>query len=214
MKQPDISFAIGIPTLNRWDLLRPSLIKYAKDFPSTRIFVLDNGQQQCDLYDQNIFYVEKPKANGVAGSWNKLCNLIFSQYTRALILNDDIYLGKTESQIKELIASSTGKLLTTLQDFSAFILPKTTFEMVGPFDENFKCYYEDSDYIYRLKLKGYSPVRMATLTPAIYRDNSTSEKEPAVHKWALASKQYYIKKWGGLPGQEKYLSPFNEKLKK
>jgi hypothetical protein len=39
------SFAIGIPTLNRFDLLHPALMFYKQDFPNTKIYVVDNGNQ-------------------------------------------------------------------------------------------------------------------------------------------------------------------------
>ena len=38
-----MKFAIGIPTLNRYDLLKPCLMLYERDFPNIDIFVLDNG---------------------------------------------------------------------------------------------------------------------------------------------------------------------------
>jgi hypothetical protein len=43
-----MNFAIGIPTLNRADLLVPSLLKYINDFPGVKIFVLDNGNQDIE----------------------------------------------------------------------------------------------------------------------------------------------------------------------
>ena len=39
-------FGIGIPTLNRYDLLLPALHFYAlNDFPDTHIHIIDNGDQ-------------------------------------------------------------------------------------------------------------------------------------------------------------------------
>ena len=40
------SFAIGIPTINRADLLNPTLQKYFQDFPNVDIYILDNGSQK------------------------------------------------------------------------------------------------------------------------------------------------------------------------
>ena len=41
-----MKFAIGIPTLNRYDLLKPSLMLYLqRDFPTIDIFIMDNGNQ-------------------------------------------------------------------------------------------------------------------------------------------------------------------------
>ena len=50
-------FAIGIPTINRWDLLRPSLQKYMGiDFCNTWFFVVDNGNQVIDI-EHPIFII-------------------------------------------------------------------------------------------------------------------------------------------------------------
>ena len=35
-------FGIGIPTFNRWDLLRASIEKYVVDFPNVEIFFIKN----------------------------------------------------------------------------------------------------------------------------------------------------------------------------
>lgn len=211
-----ISFAIGIPTLNRWDLLKPSIEKYLLDFPDTKIYIVDNGSQECRVYGpnaSNVVSFSEGQNIGVAASWNKLCGVIFSAgHTYSLILNDDIYLGKRTLDIKDMLKTFQAKLFTGMKDFSAFVLPKTTFDWIGPFDEGFFCYYEDADYMYRLKLKGYKPMRTSTLSPAVYRDNSTGDRNPAVHKWSLQSKQRYLQKWGGMPGQEKFTYPFNNKV--
>ena len=45
-------FSIGIPTLNRADLLIPALMYYKLDFPDIRVSVLDNGNQNL----QEFFY--------------------------------------------------------------------------------------------------------------------------------------------------------------
>ena len=56
-------FAIGIPTLNRYDLLKPSLMLYTRDFPTTSIFVLDNGNQ--GIVQDGVTIVENEKNIGI-----------------------------------------------------------------------------------------------------------------------------------------------------
>lgn len=212
-RHPAPSFAIGIPTLNRWDLLRPALQKYLVDFPGTDIFIFDNGFQAIDLEHDNLLYIIKKENQGVAAAWNSLCaNIFLSNYTHALILNDDIELGKKQADIQKLVMDSPSTFLVTMKDWCAFIVPKIIFNKIGEFDTIFKCYYEDADYAYRLKLDGLRHIKTSQLTPSIYRENGTAEKEPLVHKWALQSKQKYIEKWGGVPGQEKYTRPYNGRL--
>lgn len=118
------TFAIGIPTINRADLLNPTLEKYVDDFPNTRIYIVDNGLQ--NLFTHPNIAVIRPDGNiGVAGSWNLLCQCIFqgripdgyAAYAQVLgtdtvsrlygsfpcswawILNDDIYSGKHEEAL-------------------------------------------------------------------------------------------------------------------
>ena len=209
-------FAIGIPTLNRYDLLMPAVKKYLTDFPNISIVIIDNGATLLQSYETRVSVLPQEKNLGVAASWNLLCQIIFkSGFTHALILNDDIELAAGEAQINELITKRPDRLYITLEDWCAFLMPKFLFKQAGPFDESFfPAYYEDRDYEHRMKLIGHKPIKEPTLSPAIYRNNSTSEKDPSIYKASLKNRDYYLQKWGGLPGQEKYLSPFDGKLKK
>jgi len=88
-----MKFQIGIPTLNRIDLLYPALKMYAlKDFKS-HIHIIDNGNEQFSDKEMinNVSVLNMKKNIGVAASWNMLCNRIFKVSDYALILNDDIY---------------------------------------------------------------------------------------------------------------------------
>lgn len=215
----EVSFGIGIPTLNRYDLLLPALMMYVnKDFPKINIYILDNGNQGIP---ESINRVIPPNTNppnviiqkeniGVGASWNVLCNKIFEQNDYALILNDDIYLGKSESEIKDLIKNKDCFLRSTI-DWCAFILPKKIWESVGKFDECFyPAYYEDKSYEYRMKLLGIYPAKTPTLNPYIYKSSQTLEKIPEILESSKRNKELYIKMWGGEPEREKYKKTFNE----
>ena len=63
---------IGIPTLNRADLLNEALEKYFEDFKDTEIFIVDNGKQNIITREEK-FAIYKPEENlGVAKSWNTI----------------------------------------------------------------------------------------------------------------------------------------------
>ena len=102
-----MSFAIGIPTLNRADLLLPSLIKYVtEDFKDIQIHIIDNGKQDLsflNILSPNVFVYEEKQNIGVAASWNKLCKIIFEKHNHALILNDDVYLGYNTDTVNSVI---------------------------------------------------------------------------------------------------------------
>lgn len=204
-------FGIGIPTLNRADLLVPALLKYLKDFPGVSIYVLDNGNQNIVFLDENIQIISSPKNIGVGPSWNILCRKIYEKHENALILNDDIYLGKKTEDINSLIDKKPNQFITATPDWCAFIVSKAIFDYVGPFDECFfPAYYEDNSYAYRMKLKGVSHLRTPYLNPVEYRVSQTIEKDGSLFEYRLKNKQLYIEMWGGLPEREKYTKPFNK----
>jgi hypothetical protein len=213
MENENMLFAIGIPTINRADLLNPTLEKYVVDFPGTRILVIDNGDQEIFAH-ASITTMKMPVNAGVAGSWNLICETIFNQWEKksAFVVNDDIYSGQTEDKIKSLILNwSDQGFITTTGTWCAFVMRKETFEKVGRFDEEFSpCYFEDNDYAYRMKLSGVDVFNTRTLSPTVYRNSMTIEKDPKLNMNYHKNYQRYIQKWGGTPGNEKFKTPFNE----
>jgi len=210
----NLSFAIGIPTLNRADLLSQALIKYIYDFPDISIYVLDNGNQELPNFaklGRPVYIIKSEKNIGVGPSWNVLCRKIYENHENALILNDDIYLGKKTADINNLIEKKSSQFITATPDWCAFIINKSIFEKVGPFDECFfPAYYEDNSYAYRMKLKGVSHLRTPYLNPEIYRVSQTIEKDKSLFDYRTKNKQLYLEMWGGLPEREKFTKPFNK----
>lgn len=209
-------FALGIPTVNRADLLNAALEKYVEDFPNTWILVFDNGRQE--IFTHPLIQVLRPdppeRGNiGVAASWNKLCNKMFYEMglMYGYILNDDIYSGRTSRDIlllldrlydQDLIASPAG--------WSNFLLPRETYGIVGGFDEKFfPAYYEDNDFHYRMKLKGMKYTISETLLPDVLRVSASIQKDPSLHGGVEACLARYIAKWGGSPGEETFRQPFD-----
>lgn len=208
------TFAIGIPTINRYDLLQEALNKYSSDFPNTYIFILDNGRQGISRLENNIQVMGGHGMNmGVAASWNILLQHIFvTGHTHALILNDDIYLGKKEQDIQKAIQDdiSCDLFVSFSYGMCSFIMPKQTVEDVGMFDVNiFPAYYEDNDMMYRIKLSAGRIAKVVELDPFIFRRSKSIEKEPKLNQQYLKNRDYYVEKWGGSPDEEKYTIPFN-----
>ena len=206
-------FAIGIPTLNRFDLLHPALLFYVRDFPFTKIYIIDNGKQEIreKIKHPNIIIIESKDNLGVASSWNLLCDLIYQEHDYAMILNDDIYFGRKDWEIDNLLTNFKKDFYVTMQDWCAFILPKKTFNKVGKFDEAFyPAYYEDNDYHYRMKLKGCTYYQIPFLNPFVYKASQTIEKEPSLRDKIEINKSLYKKKWGGFPTEETFKKPYNK----
>lgn len=206
-------FFIGIPTINRADLLNEALIKYAKDFPNIHIMIIDNGNQNIWMGADNIFVFNFGVNYGVAKSWNWLMRKGFAEgYENALILNDDVYLGRNESQISELIENfpQHGFFVGIDSNWSAFIVRQSTFDAIGGFDENFyPAYFEDNDFCYRMRLNGITRESNKILTSEIYRNSMTIQKNPELNANFEKNRQYFIAKWGGAPSKETFKTPFN-----
>lgn len=209
-------FAIGIPTINRADLLNPTLEKYLIDFPNTLFCIVDNGNQALIKHERIRIF--KTASNfGVAKSWNVLQDYIFSYLDKpyALILNDDIYLGKFEHQIQktieELSPTDNPVFLTGTGTWCSFISPAKIVDDVGDFDEGFlTAYYEDNDYSYRLKLAGHPHFTTKQLDPLTYINSGSLKKDSSLNANFEKNKRRYIEKWGGMEGEETYTIPFNK----
>jgi GT2 family glycosyltransferase len=224
MDQINTKFAIAIPTINRWDLLQETLKKYEKDFPNTYFFIVDNGNQ--NLKDINKIvpklecFILVPNTNlGVSKSWNFMFKKAFSypgypdypiKFENVLVLNDDIYLGKTESEIIDFIDNNQFSLATTTLTWCAFIISRETYLRVGPFDEEiFPAYFEDNDYAYRLKLEGIQHSCYEFLNPQNFINSGSIAKDPSLNTNFEKNRRYYISKWGGEPEKEIFKTPFN-----
>ena len=206
-------FAIGIPTLNRFDLLHPALLFYFRDYPTTKIFVVDNGKQgiSSKIKHPNLIIHEADENLGVAKSWNLLCEMIYKEHDYAIILNDDIYLGRKDWEVDNLLSNFKKDFYSTTQDWCAFIIPKKTFKKVGKFDEDFfPAYYEDNDYFYRMKLLFCNIYKIPFLNPFLYQSSQTVEKDSSIRPMIQKNKELFIKKWGVEPSKETFKKPYNK----
>jgi GT2 family glycosyltransferase len=204
---------VGIPTLNRADLLNEALERYFEDFKDTEIFIVDNGNQQIITREEK-FAIYRPESNlNVSGSWNVILDYADKiNATHVLMLNDDVVLGRTEHEIKMLIKNNPDvPFINSLMNWCSFILTIDGYKEIGGFDESyFPNYFNDNDYCYRMRLLGLERLNTSFLNPLIYRNSMTIAKAPSLNNRFMEYRQNYINKWGGLPMEEKYLSEFNK----
>jgi len=205
---------ILIPTINRKDLLMKALNSYAESMPEVTKLILDNGNQDIPCVDDNTWVWESKENLGVAGSWNYLINkAILNDFKYFLILNDDVILQKKEHEIRDILKKGTNEhfyICRPFYNWSSFLLTKKVYEKVGAFDEQFKkAYFEDNDYMYRMKLTGVPIKYVDELNPDIYLNSQTIEKNPQLNGY-VTNKEYFIQKWGGVPESETFKTPFNK----
>jgi len=205
---------ILIPTINRKDLLMEALQTYSKLIPNVTKLVLDNGNQDIPCIDDNTWIWQSNEKLGVAASWNFLIGkAIVNNFKYFLILNDDVILKKNEGELKQILSKGTIEnfyLCRPFYNWSSFILTKTVYDKVGPFDEKFKkAYFEDNDYMYRMRLEGVAIKYIDDLNPDVYLNSQTIEKDPLLGGY-VENREYFLQKWGGLPESETFKTPFNK----
>ena len=210
-----------IPTLNRYDLL-PLCIESAMrgTMKPNSIHIVDNGKRYGAVDYGIPLTVHTPEENmGVAGSWNYFINYAWGD---RIIVNDDIQFCEDtiERMVNKLHEGNefvwTCRPYGVLNGFSCFTLADSLIEKIGAFDETISpnyAYFEDNDFIRRMTLAGISPVESEA--EAIHACSSTlhafDQQQLREHnrKFELA-RNNYVKKWGGLPGQETFMMPYGK----
>lgn len=153
---------------------------------------------------------------GVAVSFN-----VFMQELQdhIIIANDDVFVHKdtvktlieaAENNPRDIFFAGSGH---SGNAFSLFLLKKKGFCEIGPFDKKFyPGYYEDNDYAYRMRLRGYSIVTVDAATYDHIGSSTIKTYDTQMmrqhHYDFTKNAQYYRSKWGGMPGEEKYTEEF------
>lgn len=199
---------LGVPVLNRGDLAARMLASV--DVPVAQQLVVLNGdadRTRQELAEFPVTYIDPGHNLGVAASWNYL--------VRArpaapwwLIVNADIEFGAGDLERLAKAMGKPGPRIACLYDFGAFAINPEAIDTVGWFDENFHpIYFEDNDYRRRCHLAGVPIVKLISRTR---HDNSaTIASGYADHNQRTfpTNGDYYVTKWGGLPGQETCTNP-------
>ena len=206
-----MSFFIGFPTLNRYDLLIQSIasIRAGTAVP-LKFLIIDNGGGFNS--DSPDVWVYRPGKNlGVAASWNKLMEL--SEPTPVIICNDDLVFSP--DTMAAIMAVDGPFISPEDTGYGCFRLSHQCWRDVGVFDENFwPAYHEDNDHHYRLRLANVpiTLVKHGGVTHLTGGSSTIKQMNPSdraeFDKAFAAGQVYYRKKWGGSPGAEIYSRPF------
>jgi GT2 family glycosyltransferase len=167
---------------------------------------------------------------GVSGGWNDgIRRAIDAGCDHALVCNDDITLfpgtiAKLRESVQEYdmvtaINTRDGGQTDEPQfpegpDFSCFMIKPAEFvEKFGWFDEEFfPAYFEDNDMHYRIRVAG--GVAVCRTDAKMHHAGSVTQNwggSPKVTSRMFEdNRAYYASKWGGVPGNEKYTTPFGE----
>jgi len=221
---------VAVPTYNSIASLKAAIDTY--NTGSVRpdlIWIYDHSAEktiaaQLAEYAPNTVFYDHHRGNCVSAAWNHALRQIHDGIETLIIANDDI-IPQTDS-VKEIVAIA--KQATALDKqfwyageganaWSFFVQTRTLFDTIGPYDENFKpAYFEDNDYHYRMKLHGFDITHVPECKVTHYQGGSQTlqlldeESRAKAHRTFHACKNYYMMKWGGIPGNEIYTSAFNQ----
>ena len=101
-------------------------------------------------------------------------------------------------------------------DYSAFMIDKRLFELVGEFDEGFeKAYFEDNSMQRRINLSNLKSIKYPMAIYSHFGSRTQNQKPEGIvsHDLFRKNREYYIRKWGGPPRAEVYKNPFNDSTK-
>ncbi len=211
--KPTAQFSVGIPTLNRYDLLEKCIdgILSGTAVPQ-KIYIVDNGGR-LEGHPSPLVEIIRPGRNlGVAASWNTLHRMV--QPSQLVIMNDDIVVRRNTLQA---MVEQPGPFVTAdgSQCFCVFLLRNECWSRVGQFDETFwPAYHEDNDYRKRMELAGVPVVCPVNegyhdYGPSATKGMYTPAEMAQFNASFQACRAYYNRKWGGPPHMERFTSPFN-----
>lgn len=133
-----------------------------------------------------------------------------------------------EMQTLDMIPSLVGALSAKEKEksdeaphpnFSAWMISKDCWEIIGEMDEIFSpAYFEDNDYHYRMKLVEVPAIVLPSAM--FYHYGSRTQHEASEtgniligHSQFESTRNEYVRKWGGIPSEEKYQHPYNDESK-
>ena len=222
-----------ILSYNGLPMLKKCVESVRKQDIETRIYITDNGSTDGSeewAFDElarfHIHSLRPCKQNfGVSKGWNlELTALFAEQKDHVLVLNQDLILPSyfyrellafdvpfvtgfpvhTEFEISPLAAKPQIGL-SPYPCFSAFLIRRSCWEKVGPFDEQFFAWAGDCDYHVRGHRLGVGMFKSGI--PFYHEAGSTMRNAPQEEKeWfadrANKDREVFREKYGCVPGEE------------
>lgn len=213
-----VDFKAFIFYVNRDDLLEKAY-RSVVDSWDENLFIVDNSP------DRNLSYKYAP---------NRLLYpsipLTFSQtqnYCRKIAMYEKLDFFITMHNDAQMSEGDAGKLIEFIEKLSeenpkwgvVFTFYDTVIAFntkmvtrMEPWDIVMPQYFSDNDYYRRVRLAGWHTVESEI---KVKHESSATLSDPVRQYYHLQSiemyRGYYIRKWGGPPGSEQFIYPFNQK---
>lgn len=214
------------PCRNGLYLTKKALATFrTQDIGGLSIYMIDNsstdGTGPFLQSQRDILTIHGDPPMSVAESWNTALGFAFhAGADYALVVNNDVEL---RPDTYSYLVADGGGFVTAIgsndpgkinppylppdpsnkrphPDFSCFLIRKSVWEKVGPFDENFKiAYCEDGDYDIRMHKAGIQAYSLDL--PFLHHVSMTIKSSPPaevrkIQVQADRNRKYFEKKWG------------------
>lgn len=196
---------------NNWHSSIAHVRKFILDFPKSTIIIYNKTSKVIPEFsaqkNNNITSINPLKKASYADAYNDIMQEAKSQgVEEVIIIHDDDLIRLYKLPVPDT-AFAFVKLFFNglfLIPFIALWIKCDSWNIIKNMDGRFtKPFYIKMDYLYRLKLLknnviGYSFFKAVGYKPDFKKDG------------IIEDHQYYIEKWGGCPGEEKFKNPFNK----
>jgi len=208
-----------IPVLNNFSGL-DQMIDSAEygDLVPDRYLIVDNSGGRYKNKNKKV-EIYNPGTNiGVAPAWNY--SIKNSDEIRIICNDDLIFLPETLKIFYEFVCNDKDSIMwcpahNAGNAYSCFAINNKCIELLGYFDEEFApAYFEDCDYARRMLLINYEITKVPDCkyihVGSQTVKNYNLEELNKHHETFAKNQEYFIRKWGGIPGQEIYTIPFGK----
>lgn len=213
-------YLLGIPIVNRADLLRRALESIQPLWQHA--IVVDNSESGISSETWPVPILRPPVTLSFTQTMNWLQRLASEKHCQALLFmhNDAEAASGTGEQFVDIVdqAVRTNRnwgVAFTNYDCLAALSTRMVGE-VGEWDTQLPQYFADNDYYRRIRLAGFEVIE--TGLPVVHVDGASNTIKSDVRRLFLNGitfplyAAYYARKWGGPPGRETYLAPFNGEM--
>lgn len=217
-----MKYLVGIGYVNRDDLLNKAVASIQPFWSKT--IIIDNSNhkelRQRELFASDVRTYEPPVPLTLSQTMNLMYRFGAEQGCDVIMFMHNDAEAEVETAEKFLLAIEKlqdegrkwGVAFTNYHTLVAFNMDAV--KVTGPWDIILPHYFSDCDYYRRLHLAGYEHIY--TNLPVIHHNNGSSTIKSDVQLEQIHSKTfplyslYYRKKWGGLPGRERFNIPFDQ----
>ena len=212
-----MNYLLGIPFANREDLLERALATVKPLWPHT--VIVDNSEPGLDPAAWPVRVVPSPVPLTFSQSMNLLQRLASEQSCDVLLyMHNDAEAGPGTADrllaiTDEALVSGRrwGVAFTHYDTLASFNM--TMVREVGPWDTILPNYFADNDYYRRVRLAGYEMIETGLPVAHVGGGSNTINSDPRRRFLNGVAyplyERYYATKWGGTPGRETYVQPFN-----